>query len=101
MLREIRLIKQQTLNPVLPAQSTPNRKTLVLDLDETLVHSSFTSGPLFDFKVKVIGRIDIVRAGWKTGGQLREEEVRRRLLPERDVEALRVGVIYGSNQGVR
>lgn len=38
---------------LLPKELDPNRKTLVLDLDETLVHSSLEVVPDYDFHVKV------------------------------------------------
>jgi TFIIF-interacting CTD phosphatase-like protein len=53
MIKEIRLIKQRYYSPVLPLQTGEPRKTLVLDLDETLVHSSFTATDSYDFKIKV------------------------------------------------
>lgn len=40
--------------PYLPQYTDNNKKTLILDLDETLVHSTFASCPMYsDFKVNV------------------------------------------------
>ena len=37
----------------LPPPSNPNKKTLVLDLDETLVHSNFIKNTKTDFTISV------------------------------------------------
>ena len=54
---------QPTMEPQLPPLTDPNKKTLVLDLDETLIHSSFlkTDKANFIIPVNFMGTLDTNR----------------------------------------
>jgi|JI9StandDraft_1071089.scaffolds.fasta_scaffold1863898_1 TFIIF-interacting CTD phosphatase-like protein len=44
--------KKYNYNPLLPAQKQP-KKSLVLDLDETLIHTTFNKPAKYDFESEV------------------------------------------------
>jgi hypothetical protein len=45
--------KKNKVDPLLPPPLCPKTKTLVLDLDETLIHSSFKKTKNYDFTVQI------------------------------------------------
>jgi len=45
--------RRTKVQPLLPPPSSPSTKTLVLDLDETLIHSSFKKPKHYDFIIDI------------------------------------------------
>lgn len=45
--------KKYNYNPLLPSQKQP-KKSLVLDLDETLIHTTFNKPAKYDFESEVL-----------------------------------------------
>lgn len=56
--------KRTLLPPTIPANA--GKKCLVLDLDETLVHSSFQPTAVFDFQIKVRSKAYTMMFTWRS-----------------------------------
>ena len=96
--------KNPESGPLLPPQAAcvAGRKTLVLDLDETLVHSNFEgNAPSFTVQVNIADAVHNIHVAKRPRELLSLQLHRYRLLPRILRRALRGGNIYGVNGEVR
>lgn len=92
-LREfIKLRRNKQVDTILVEQET-RKKTLVLDLDDTLVHSSYLAEK-WDFKVNVNHRYNLVCARRQRKDSLYQNPVRSQPFPEDNEFALLTNHIY-------